>query len=65
MPLQNTKEDTIININTNISWGLMNKINTAKKNTNIASKIINPNKNHTKCNFIHNFNKIIKLSENF
>jgi hypothetical protein len=65
MPLQNTKKDTIMNINTNISWGLMNKINTLKKNTNITNKIVNPNKNYTQCNFIHNFNKITRLSENF
>jgi hypothetical protein len=65
MPLQNTKQDTIINTKINISWQSMNQINTFKKNTNIANKIINPNKNHTKCSFIHNFDAIIKLSEKF
>jgi hypothetical protein len=65
LPLQNTKEDTISNINTNISWGLMNEINTVKTNTNIVNKIVNPNKNYTQCDFIHNFNRITRLSESF
>lgn len=65
IPLQNTKQDTILNTNMNGSWGFMNKINTFKKNLNIANKIINPNKFHAKSNFIHNFNSIITLSENF
>lgn len=65
IPLQNTKEDTIKNTNLNIPWGFMNKINTIKKNTNIANNIVNPNKKHMQANFIHNFDKIIQLSENF
>lgn len=65
VPLQNTKQDTVTNTNLDVSWAFMNKMNTFKKNTNITNKIINPNKNHTKCNFIYNFDTIIKLSENF
>jgi hypothetical protein len=65
MPLQNTKQDTVMNTNANISWQSMNQINTFKKNANIENKIINPNKNHTECNFIHNFNTIIRLSKIF
>lgn len=65
LPLQNTKQDTIANIDTNISWYTMNDANKSKTKNNFENKIINPNIYFTKCNFIHNFNCLTKLEETF
>ena len=59
----NSKDDTIKHTKSSMSWKTMNFINQCKMKMNLDSNNFRPNKKFTKCDFIENFNKKIRLEE--
>jgi len=65
LPILNSKEETIKNMNSDLSWKEMNDKNKQKMNKNLSNKIFNPNKKFTNCKFLYNFSDVIELKNNY
>jgi glycosyltransferase involved in cell wall biosynthesis len=61
--LLNSKEDTIKNMNSELSWKKMNFENTCKMHGNLTRNIYCPNKKFTTCELIKNFKHNVLLEE--
>lgn len=64
-PIENSKLNTIKNMNTSLTWLEMLQKNTDKAQHNQINQIINPNQYFTQCRFLFNFTDIIKLTNIF
>jgi hypothetical protein len=67
MPIQNTKEETIKNINNpyGLTWDQINELNKEIMNKNIREKNFCPNKKFSPCKFLYNSTFIKELTESF
>jgi len=59
----NSKEDTIKNMDSKLSWETMNSENECKMNNNLINRNFHPNKKFTSCQLIKNFKDTILLKE--
>ena len=59
----NSKEDTTLNMDSQMSWKMMNSENEYKMNLNLSNGNFHPNKKFTSCKFIKNFKDTVVLEE--